>query len=279
MTYLIVDSGATKAEWRLHSGETSKTIFTEGLNPYYHTTESIQEVVKQYVLPKIEGFTIDQIFFYGAGCDEPGRNAVVQKALELYFPDAEIEVKHDLLAAARACFGDKPGIACILGTGANSCLYDGNEIVEHMPSLAFILGDEGSAAYFGKKLINRYFRKELPEELKTSLEESHNMSLKHIMHGLYDGEQKSRFVASYGAFLGDHSQHPYIRKMLREGFHNFITRIVKKYSNAESHEVRFVGSVACAHQELIKEILHEEGLESGLFIQKPLERLVEYHTS
>ncbi len=279
MTNLIADSGATKAEWRLTSDQVSKTIFTEGLNPYYHTTNSIKNVLQEHLLPELDGQAIDRIFFYGAGCDEPDRNAVVEQALVQLFPNAAIEIEHDLLAAARACFGDAAGIACILGTGSNSCLYDGKKIVEHMPSLAFILGDEGSAGYFGKQIINRYFRKELPAELEKSLEESHNMSLKHIMHGLYDGDQKSRFIASYGAFLGQHAEHPYIKQMLRQGFHSFITRIVKKYSDAASYEVRFVGSVAQAHQQLITEILEEEGLRSGLFIQKPLERLVEYHTT
>lgn len=279
MTYLIADSGSTKTEWKLHSKEVSRTIFTEGLNPYYHTTQSITDVLKRSLIPELNEADVDEVHFYGAGCDSNSRNEIVFEALSFCFGDATIEVQHDLLAAARACFGDEAGIACILGTGSNSCLYDGESITEHIPSLAFILGDEGSAGYFGKQLINVYYRDELPQELKEDLEESHNMSLQHIMHGLYDGTQKSRFIASYGSFLGKHEDHPFVKKILHDGFRNFITRIVKKYTHANSHDVRFVGSVACAHQDLIKEILKEEGLKGGLFIQKPLERLVEYHIS
>lgn len=278
MSILIADSGATKTEWSLKTnGEVTK-ISTEGLNPYYHTRGSIQNVVINSLKPKVSSKEVDSIYFYGAGCDSGEKKKVVQDALQAGFDKASIYIHHDLLGAARACFFNEPGIACILGTGSNSCLYDGEKIVEHIPSLAFTLGDEGSAGYFGKKLINRYFRYEIPEELKKDLEKNYNMSLDHINEGVYDNPQTSRFVASYGAFLGEHSEHPFIRDMLWEGFENFITRIVMKYTDAQKYEVRFIGSVASAHREMIKEILQENGMKAGLFIRKPMERLVEYHS-
>lgn len=276
MSILIVDSGATKTEWCLVNDQT-KTYFTEGLNPYYHTTESIEEVIRQKLLPELEE-SIDEVFFYGAGCDSDEKDQVVKEALDSCFADSNNNVYHDLLGAARACFHNEPGIACILGTGSNSCLYDGEKIVEHIPSLAFILGDEGSAGYFGKKLINKYFRFEIPEDLKQDLEQNYNMSLAHITEGLYDGDQKSRFIASYGAFLGDHADHPYIKEMLYEGFESFISRILLNYTNATDYEVRFIGSVAFAHQDLIKEILNKYNLKPGLFVKNPMERLVTFHT-
>jgi N-acetylglucosamine kinase-like BadF-type ATPase len=277
MAYLIADSGATKTEWRLAGNTNSEIFFTEGLHPYYHTTDSIEDVLSEHLIPKLNERTVDKIYFYGAGCDRSERNAIVEKALQTHFPDADTEIKEDQMAAARACFFDKPGIPCILGTGSNSCLYDGNTIIEHIPPLGFILGDEGSAAYFGKKLINHYFRNEVPDSLKEKLEQSFNMSLAHIMHDLYHRPQQSRFIASYSKFLGNHEGHPFIKKMLREGFKAFINRIVKKYTNAAAYEVGFVGSVACAHQSLIEEILQEEGLKSGPFIQEQMDQLVEYH--
>jgi len=278
MSILIADSGATKTEWCFNTGGEFETVFTEGLNPYYHTTESIASVVKNGLLPELDA-NIDEVFFYGAGCDSDEKDALVQTALDGCFPDAKVNVYHDLLGAARACFLREAGIACILGTGSNSCLYDGTKIVEHIPSLAFILGDEGSAGYFGKKLINKYFRFEIPEDLKKDLEANYNMSLDHITEGLYDGAQKSRFIASYGSFLGDHADHPFIKDILYEGFENFISRIVMNYTNAVDYEVRFIGSVAFAHQKLIKEILQKHGLKSGLFVKNPMERLVTFHTS
>lgn len=278
MSILIADSGATKTEWCYNTSGEFETVFTEGLNPYYHTTESIASVVKNGLLPELDS-EVDEVFFYGAGCDSDEKDAVVQTALDDCFPDAKVNVYHDLLGAARACFLREAGIACILGTGSNSCLYDGTKIVEHIPSLAFILGDEGSAGYFGKKLINKYFRFEIPEDLKKDLEANYNMSLDHITEGLYDGAQKSRFIASYGSFLGDHADHPFIKDILYEGFENFISRIVMNYTNAADYEVRFIGSVAFAHQKLIKEILQKHGLKSGLFVKNPMERLVTFHTS
>ncbi|MDR8389761.1 hypothetical protein NC796_01345 [Aliifodinibius sp. S!AR15-10] len=278
MSIIIADSGATKTEWCVWEDGESNVIATEGLNPYYHTIDSIRDVIKEDLLPKIDVENVEEVFFYGAGCDSDEKKEVVKEALETYFGKSKIEVYHDLLGAARACFLDKPGIACILGTGSNSCLYDGQKIVEHIPSLAFILGDEGSAGYFGKKIINSYFRFELPPELKKSLEENYNMSLEHITEGVYDGAQKSRFIASYGSFLGKHSDHPFIQKMLREGFESFITRILMNYTNAKDYEVRFIGSVGHAYKEMISEILRSHGMTPGGFIQKPMQRMVEYHT-
>lgn len=277
MSILIADSGATKTEWCLTDGADSQTIYTEGLNPYYHTTQSIEKVVKEELLSDLQEKP-EEIFFYGAGCDSAPKDKIVRDALEIVFPNITINIFHDLLGAARACFLHEPGIACILGTGSNSCLYDGTEIIEHIPSLAFILGDEGSAGYFGKKLINKYFRFEIPDDLKNDLEENYNMSLDHITTGLYDGDQKSRFIASYGAFLGEHPDHPFVKEMLYEGFESFISRIVLNYTDATDYEVRFIGSVAFSHQELIKEILRKYNLKPGLFVRNPMERLVEFHT-
>ena len=278
MSILIADSGATKTEWCVKSADESKIYKTEGLNPYYHTPQSIQDVVNHDLSPKIGETKISDIYFYGAGCDSEEKKQEVETALAHSFPDAAIHIYHDLLGAARACFFDEPGIACILGTGSNSCLYDGTEIIEHIPSLAFILGDEGSAGYFGKKLINKYYRFEIPDELREDLEKNYNMDLDYINEGVYDGTQKSRFIASYAAFLGEHEDHPLIREMLYEGFENFISRIVMKYTNASDYEVRFIGSVAYAHQDMIDGILAGHNMKPGRYIGKPMKRLIEYHS-
>jgi len=279
MKSLIVDSGATSTKWCLESESISEAYYTEGLNPYYHTSQSITGVINTNLLPKLKEHDIDEIHFYGAGCDNPEQKATVHRSLKEAFPNSEIEVEHDLLGSARACFFDQPGIACILGTGSNSCLYNGKKIIEHIPSLAFTLGDEGSAGYFGKKLLNSYFRYEVPADLKEKLDKEYNMDLDYIMANIYEGKQPSRFVASYARFLGDFAQHPFARDILREGFENFINRIIKKYSDAESYEVSFVGSVASAHKKLITEILEEGGLTAGSFYRNPLDRLIAYHTN
>ncbi|GAA5522973.1 hypothetical protein LQ318_14240 [Aliifodinibius salicampi] len=279
MSILIADSGATKTEWCVKSADGNKIYKTEGLNPYYHTTQSIKDVVENELRAKLDdGIEITDVHFYGAGCDSEEKKERVDAALTYNFPDATLHIYHDLLGAARACFFNEPGIACILGTGSNSCLYDGEKIIEHIPSLAFILGDEGSAGYFGKKLINQYYRFELPDNLRKDLEENYNMDLDHITKELYDGSQKSRFIASYASFLGEHEDHPHIKEMLYEGFENFITRIVMKYTNASDYEVCFIGSVAHGHKDMINGILEKHGMKSGRYISKPMKRLIEFHS-
>jgi len=278
MSILIADSGATKTEWCVKSDDEEGIYSTEGLNPYYHTESSTERVIKEELSPQLGEVVISEIFFYGAGCDSERKKNQVKSVLTKCFPEASCIVYHDLFGAARACFFDEPGIACILGTGSNSCLYDGTKIVEHTPSLAFILGDEGSAGYFGKQLINNYYRYELPGELKKDLEENYNMDIEHINAELYDGDQKSRFIASYGAFLGKHDDHPYIQDMLYKGFKNYIGRIVMKYTDANEYEVRFIGSVAAGHRDIIDGILDEYGMEPGTYIRNPMRRLIKYHS-
>ncbi len=274
---LIADSGATKTAWRLIGEGTGKSLVTEGLNPYYHSPGNIRNIVKEGILPETGEAGIEAVRFYGAGCDGPRKREQVAEALAPLFPRADIRVHHDLLGAARACFLREEGLACIIGTGSNTCYYDGEKIAEHIPSLAFVLGDEGSAGWFGKRLINDYFRREVPEPLRSALEEGYNMDLDHITRGTYEGTQPSRFVASYAAFLGDHREHPYVGEMLREGFERLADRVLLKYRDAKRHEVRFVGAVAWSYRELISHILQERDMRAGLFLKDPMDRLVEYH--
>lgn len=279
MSLLIADSGSTKTEWCYldESGEERLELQTEGLNPYYHSMEGIRRIVGSGVQARLEGREVEAVHFYGAGVDSPRRAKTVATAIGPHFPGAGIHAHHDLLGAARACFFDEAGIACILGTGMNSCRYDGRRITEHIPSLAFVLGDEASAGWFGKRLINDYFRYEMPDDLRGALAESFDMDLETIHRGVYDEEQPSRFVASYASFLGRHPESDYVRALLREGFEDLAGRILSKYSGARESEVRFVGSVAYAHRELLSRVLEEHGMKAGLFIRKPMQRLVEYH--
>ncbi|MDZ7772088.1 MAG: hypothetical protein U5K31_05010 [Balneolaceae bacterium] len=279
MSLLIADSGSTKTEWSYvsSSGEEKLELETEGLNPYYHTLEGIRRITGRGVHARLEGREVEEIHFYGAGVDSPRREKTVATAIGPHFPGAGIHVHHDLLGAARACFFDEAGIACILGTGMNSCRYDGRRITEHIPSLAFVLGDEASAGWFGKRLINDYFRYEMPDELREALAAECDMELEAIHRGVYDEQQPSRFVASYASFMGRHPESDYVKSLLREGFQNLAGRILAKYSGAGELEVRFVGSVAYAHRKLIARVLEERGMKAGLFIRKPMQRLVEFH--
>lgn len=278
MSLLIADSGSTKTDWALISDASVKQYKTEGLNPHYHSTESFKRVIKEELLPKINCTSITHIMFYGAGCDNHAKNNEIRDIFNLSFPTAKTDIFEDLFGAARACCLDKPGIICILGTGSNSCLYNGNQIIEQIPSLGFILGDEGSAGSFGKELINRYYRDEIPEDLRCQLEYYYDMQLNHIFEGIFEKKQMSRFVASYSAFLGKHSGHTFVNNMLRKGFDKFITQIVLKYRNPHTYDINFVGSLGHAYQHLLKELLSSHQLTPGIFIKSPMKRLIKFHT-
>lgn len=278
MSLLVADSGSTKTDWAFISNNTFKQYKTEGLNPRYYSLDSIKRVVEEELQPKINSTPISHILFYGAGCDSKAKKNDIKGIFNTAFPSAKTEIFEDLMGAARASCLDKPGIACILGTGSNSCLYDGTQIVQQIPSLGFILGDEGSAGFFGKQLINRYYRDEIPNDLKSKLEQQYDMNIDKIFDGIYNHDQMSRFVASYSSFLGNHSDHPFVQDMLRDGFENFITRIVLKYRDARSYDINFVGSLGCAYQAMLKGLLAKHQLTSGVFIKSPMKRLVKFHT-
>ncbi|MDR8390777.1 hypothetical protein NC796_06495 [Aliifodinibius sp. S!AR15-10] len=277
MSLLIADSGSTKTDWALISNHSVKQYKTEGLNPYFHSSKSIEKVLKNDLKPDLEGKNVNHILFYGSGCDSEPKITSMTNILKRVFPGAEASVHEDLLGAARACCFDKPGIVCILGTGSNSCRYDGTRIVQQIPSLGFILGDEGSAGYFGQKLINHYYRNEIPSDLARKLEWYYDMDLDSIFDGIYNNDQSSRFVAFYSSFLGEHNDHHFIREMLCNGFENFISRIVLQYQDARSYKVNFIGSLGCAYQAILKELLTKHLLTPGVFIKSPMDRLVEFH--
>ncbi|MFH5833668.1 hypothetical protein ACG2F4_11635 [Halalkalibaculum sp. DA3122] len=278
MSVLIADSGSTKTDWALLAGGTVQRYKTEGLNPYFHSTESIKSVLRSGLRPSLREHAVECILFYGSGCDSPEKITGMEKALNQVFPGVRAEVHEDLLGAARACCFDQPGIVSILGTGSNSCRYDGTRIVQQIPSLGYILGDEGSAGFFGQQLLNRYYRDELPADLKTTLEQEYEMDLELIVEGIYHNEQSSRYVASFSSFLGENRGHPYVQSMLESGFREFIERIILKYESPEDYQIHFIGSLGHAYRGMISRLLTSYDLTPGKFIQRPMQRLIEFHT-
>ncbi|MEX0858093.1 MAG: BadF/BadG/BcrA/BcrD ATPase family protein [Balneolaceae bacterium] len=278
MNILIADSGSTKTEWVLLNSRGEKSRFnTVGLNPYFLTGDQIVMAIKEGLDEEVFQNQIDVIHFYGAGCGRSSSQEVVQKALSTCFVGAEVHVESDLLAAAKACFGDSPGIVCILGTGSNSCVYDGSRITEKIPSLGFTLGDEGSGGYFGKKILQSYFYKIMPEDLRIILEKQHDMGLDSILTKVYKEPNGNRFVASFAQLLGDHSEHPFIKKMVREGFEEFAQKQLSYFEDIEGIEGGFVGSIAAVHAETLQDVLEEYGVKLLTIVRKPIEALADYY--
>ena len=278
--HLIADSGSTKTAWRLIKDEnTIIPLETIGYSPQYVTTDEMIEDLMKVFVPQLPVSTnqIKQISFYGTGCSTPRTVNIIQLALENVFEKARMEVNHDLLGAARALCGHSPGVACILGTGSNSCLYDGKFITDNIPSVGFMLGDEGSGGYLGKKIVRAYFYRELPMDLEQAFANKYQLTRDDMLLNVYKKPAPNRYLASYTRFLSEHLEHPFIWQFVKNGFQDFLNAMILKYDNIENLPINFLGSIAVHFEEVLKEVLAENGLQFGRVIDNPVEELVKYH--
>lgn len=275
---LIADGGSTKTDWRLiKEGREYKQVQTPGFNPYLVGSEEIEALLWKELQPYIDNNAVSTVYYYGAGCSTPVKNQIVETAFEKIFPNARLHISHDLLAAAHALCGDKEGIAAILGTGSNSCYYDGNEIKDGIFSLGYFFGDEGSGAYLGKQLLTAHLHKELPGEIEIKFKEEYPKSLESILDAVYTKPAPSRFLASFSRFINNNREHPYIYNLVAEAFRAFYRYQVCCYARHKEVPVHFAGSVAYHYQDIITRVGLEYGIKTGKFIQAPIDGLVEYH--
>jgi N-acetylglucosamine kinase-like BadF-type ATPase len=275
---LIADGGSTKTDWRLiKEGREYKQVQTPGFNPYLVGTAEIEEILWKELQPYIDNNAVSAVYYYGAGCSTPVKNMIVENAFEKIFPNARIHINHDLLAASHALCGDKEGIAAILGTGSNSCYYDGKEIKDKIFSLGYFFGDEGSGAYLGKQLLTAYLHNELPEEIEKRFKEEYTLSLESILDAVYTKPAPSRFLASFSRFISNNSDHSYIYNLITEAFRAFYKYQVCCYARHKEVPVHFVGSVAYHYKDILTEVGNEFGIKTGKFIKAPIDGLVEYH--
>ena len=275
---LIADSGSTKTSWTLLSGKDVKTCETSGFNPYYMGSEEIERILSEE-LDELHGKAeIREVFYYGSGCSTEKNCAVVSQALSKHCPGAHIEVNHDLLAAARSLLGHSEGIACILGTGANSCAYNGKEITKNVPSLGYMFGDEGSGAYIGKKFLESYLKGKLAIEINEAFIKEYNYSLSDILGRVYGDKNPSAFMASFTHFLAKHEHHDDVREILYQAFIDFFQESVSKYERYKMIPVSFVGSVAYHFRHILNEAAWEMGISVGQIEQAPMDGLIQYHS-
>jgi glucosamine kinase len=277
---LIADSGSTKTSWRLVKSENEIIeASTIGYNPHYFDTEKMAESLQDLLVPQlgVAATEVSQIYFYGAGCSTQNSNAVVEKAFNNVFSNANIYVDHDLLGAARALCGKSAGIACILGTGSNSCAFDGKEITDNVSSLGFMLGDEGSGASLGRRLVKSFFYREMPADIKAAFYERYQMDKDTIFREVYKSALPSRYMAQFTKFMNEHIETPFIHDLIKREFAAFIDTQVIKYENVESIPINFLGSVAFFFKDIMVEVLEERQLTMGRIIKEPIETLVHYH--
>ncbi len=276
---VIADMGATKTDWSFTEGSTViKNISTKGFNPYFHTTGEIIDLLRPEFIG--EDFSnIEQVHFYGAGCSNDEKTTTVEHALKIYFPYASIEVNHDLLASARALCGKSPGIACILGTGSNTCLYDGMHIIANNPSLGFILGDEGSGGDLGRELIKAYYYGTLNTELNAKLEKQFSVDKNSLLGNVYSTDKPNAFCAAFTPFLTQNIEEDCINKLVKNSFREFFNRHILTYENYQKLPINFVGSIAFHFKSQLEEVAKEFGSRLGIVIKAPVAKLIEYHSN
>ena len=274
---LIADSGASKTDWRiLDKNGKIEQAQTIGFNPYYQPIEQLDQEVREVLMPQVK-HPIDKIFYYGTGCSSDKNRKLIRNVLEVFFPSAHIEIWHDLEAAARALCGTEPGIACILGTGSNSCYYDGTKIVENVTSLGYLLGDEGSGSYLGKKIIADYLRKDLPENLWGQFKKRFPFDRDEILDRVYTQEMPSRFLGSFSHFIFQHLKEPYCYKLVYDGFSEFFEKNVMKYSQYKSVKVHFTGSVSFYFSDILRQVANDKGITVKNILESPIAGLTLYH--
>ena len=280
MSILIADSGSTKTDWVLLDQNNIILQFqTIGFNPYFQSSDDIYTEIKNKLIPVLHDqlHSISQISYYGAGCSTPEKVQVVKQGLYLAFGNILSEVNHDLLAAARALCGKEKGIACILGTGSNSCLYDGIEVTENVPSVGYLFGDHGSGATIGKTFVQHYFDGKLPLHLKTAFENA-GFDREVILENVYKKSMPSKYLASIVTFLVNYNNDSYIKNLIKNCFIDFFDAQVSKYTGAKTLPVNSVGSIGYYYKELLADAAKEKGFMIGNIIKSPIDGLIKYHS-
>jgi glucosamine kinase len=276
-TTLIADCGATKSEWKLHYEGRSKTVLTQGISPYFLSNEALIELLRVELMPKLKGITVDRLFYYGTGCANPDNARRVRACLKTLFPGAKTEVATDLLAAARAVCGTEKGLACILGTGSNSCYYNGRVIKRNSPGLGYVLGDEGSGAYLGRKVLQYYLYDTFDEELRALFDARFVTTPVEILDRVYKQPLPNRYLASFTLFLAENRGHYMIENIIEDGLNDFFFQHLCKYPEVWKYPVGFVGSVAYGFRDKLKELCSSYEFELGPVLKKPMDGLVKFH--
>ena len=277
---LIADGGSSGIKWcLLNNADKIMEFDTTGMNPVMLSTDDMAQRIAEEVAPQIENHLadIDHIYYYGAGC-RGDYNRAVEKALKRTFANAAIEVDSDMVGAAKAVCGDNPGIACILGTGSNSCLYDGDKIIDSVPPLGYILGDEGSGAVLGRQLISDVFKDQLPAELCLKFREQFDLNMETVIHRVYGNPEANRFLASLTPFLAKYIEEPSIHRLVLNSFKSFFVRNVAHYMAYKTMPVNFVGSVAYHFRDVLQEAAAAIDCNIGKIIISPMDGLIDYHT-
>jgi len=277
MAILIADSGSTKSEWCLLDKGRKKTVITQGMSPYFLSSEQVQQILQNELLPRLKTRPITDIYFYGTGCLDPRNAKMMKTAISKVFDSAHVYVEHDLAGISKASCGDTKGVACILGTGSNSCYFNGKKVVKNSPGIGYILGDEGSGAYLGRKVVQYYLYGTFDEELKYRFDEKYHVNAAGILENIYQKPLANRYLASFCLFLAENRGHYMIENIIEDGLNDFFFTHLCKFTESWKYPIHFVGSVAHGFRDVVKELCHSYEFDLGKILKTPMEGLIEYH--
>jgi N-acetylglucosamine kinase-like BadF-type ATPase len=276
---IIADGGSTKTNWCLITDEGKKVNFnTEGYNPYFSSKEYITTSLKSNLPTDLEVEKVTEVNYYGAGCSVDDKKKIVEEAMQAVFVKARVNIGHDLLAAARAVLGTNQGFAAILGTGTNTCIYNGKDIAHNIDSLAYILGDEGSGCYIGKKLLGDYVRGYMPDEVRQNFWDTFKLTPDEVIDNVYTKPLPNRFCASFSKFVYDNTVNlEYSRNLVKTSFQDFFKNLVTHYPDYQKYTFNCIGSVGYNFRNVLEEVVVENGMVMGNIIRSPIDNLVKYH--
>ncbi|WP_129714389.1 N-acetylglucosamine kinase [Pedobacter sp. SYP-B3415] len=273
---LVADSGSSKTDWMAYTPEKTLHFSTQGINPYFLTEQDIFRIVSRNKEFEPYADLVKEIYFFGAGCSSPDKHEVVSNGLSAYFTKAFVSVEHDLMGSVYATCGDSEGLTCILGTGSNITYFDGTRLSDGRHGLGYILGDEGSGTYFGKKMLQGYFYKRMPGPLLKAFEETFAIKKEEVITSVYQKPFPNTYLAGFSRFMIKHYDHPFIRKTLRDGFQEFIDTNIRDYDGYDRMPVHFVGSISYYYREMLTETCNANGITVGKILQKPINELFAY---
>ena len=274
---LVADSGSTKTEWKiLKDGVPHESIFSSGINPYFLSDKEIYELFLKEI-NDLSRYTFRKLYYYGTGCNSDSKNNTVREALNRFFSAGEIFIGSDLLGAARSLCQNEPGIACIMGTGSNSCFYNGSEIVSNVSPLGYILGDEGGGAVIGRKLVAGILKKQVPQNVINCFFDTYKLTPAEILENVYMKPFPNRFLGQFARFISSNIEIPELQDIITSCFDDFIRRNVLQYPEAKVLHVHFTGSIAYHFKPFLEDLLTKNNLKRGIITLSPMENLMKYH--
>jgi glucosamine kinase len=273
---LVADSGSSKTDWMAYSHDKTLSFNTQGINPYFVTAQDVVRILNKNKDLAAYANSIKEVYFFGSGCSSPDKHEIISNGLSTFFSKAFISVDHDLIGSAYATCGDKKGLTCILGTGSNIAYYDGQNVYEGKHGLGYVLGDEGSGTYFGRKVLVSYLYGTMPNDLRSAFYNQFPINKDIIIQNIYQKPFPNSYLATFSRFMISHKEHPFIVQILKDGFQEFIDTNVKDYKAYKTLECSFVGSISYYYQDILKSVFTENGIKVGKILQKPIEGIFDY---